>query len=123
MRLSDAKARRLTRLIWRERALRWLPVAAVVLAMLGAYTFFMEQQIGRADPTVNVQVHEASVISVKRSTAARSAAVVHAYLDDGREVDALSALRPTPQQGSHVVISEARHVSGRLTYDVMRFAE
>lgn len=123
MRLSDEKARRLTRLVWRERALRWLPVAAAVLAMLGAYIFFVEQQIDRADPTVNVQVHDATVVTVKRSTAARGAAIVHVHLDDGRDVDALSALRLPPQQGSHVVINEARHASGRVTYDVVRFAE
>ena len=117
MRLSDAKARRLTRLLWRERTLRGLPVAAVVLVMLGAYTFFMEKQIDRADPTVDVHVHEATVMSVKRG-----AGVVHVHLDDGREVDALSALRMAPQQGSRVVINEARHVSGRLTY-IVRFAE
>jgi hypothetical protein len=123
MRLSDDKARRLTRLVWRERARRWLPAAAIVLGLLGAYAFFMEKQIDRADPTVTVQVHDATVLAVTRGTSARGAATVHVHLDDGRDVDASSALRLAPLQGSHVVVNEARHASGRATYDVVRLSE
>jgi hypothetical protein len=67
-------------------------------------------------------MHEATVLAVKR-TAARGAAVVRVHLDDGRDVDAVSTLRLTPQAGSHVVINEARHASGRLTYDVVRTSD
>lgn len=123
MRLSDEKARRLTRLLWSERARRWLPVAAVVLALLGAYAFFMEKQIDRADPTVNVAVHDATVMTVTRGSAARGAAIAHIHLDDGRDVDAVSLLRLMPQQGAHVVVNEARHASGRVSYELVRFAE
>jgi hypothetical protein len=48
---------------------------------------------------------------------------VHVHLDDGREVDAFSALRLTPFAGTHVVINEALHASGKHTFDVVRFAE
>ena len=122
MRLSDDKARRLNRLVWRERARTWLPIAGFALGLLAIAVFFMEKQIDRADRTLDVQVHAATVIDVKR-TAARGAAVVHVRLDDGRDVDAVSGLRLTPQSGSHVVINEARHASGHLTYDVVRFAD
>lgn len=122
MKLSDAKARRLTQLVWRAHARRWLPIVVIALGLLGVVAFFMETQIDRADRTVDVQVHAGTVIDVKRG-AARGVAIVHVRLDDGREVDAFSALRLTPQAGSHVVINEGHHASGHLTYDVARFAE
>ena len=119
MRLSDDKARRLSRLVWRERIRFALPAVVAVLALLGFLLFATEWQIDHADRTVDVKVHEAKVVAVKR-TAARGAAVVQVHLDDGRDVDALSALRLTPLAGSHVVVNEARHASGRLTYDLVR---
>jgi len=122
MRLTDEKARRLTRLIWRDRARRWLPVIAMVLVLAGAFAFMTELQIGRIDRTVDVKVHEGTVLDVKHA-ASRGAAVLHVHLDDGRDIDALSALRLAPAAGAHVVINEGRHASGRLTYDVVRFSE
>jgi hypothetical protein len=122
MKLSDDKARRLTRLIWRERARFWLPLIAAGLIVVGLLLFATEWQIGRADRTVDVKVHQATVLAV-RPTASRGGAVVHVHLDDGREVDALSFLRLTPPTGSHVVVNEARHTSGRLTYDVVRVSD
>ena len=66
MRLSDEKARRLTALVWRERARRWLLAVIVVLAVAGALTYMLSSQVQRADRTVdertrigfgNVDVH------------------------------------------------------------------
>ena len=122
MKLSDDKARRLTRLVWRDRAVRWLPVAAGVLALLGAFLFLTETQIDHADRTVDVTVHDARVMDIKR-TVGRGAAVVQVRLEGGREVDAVSLFRVAPMTGSHVVVNEERHTSGRLTYDIVRFAE
>ena len=122
MKLSDDKARRLTRLVWRDRARTWLPVAAVALVLIGAVFFLTETQIDHADRTVDVTVHGATVVDIKR-TAARGAAVVHVRLEDGRDVDAVSLFRVAPTAGSHVVVNEERHTSGRLTYDIVRFAE
>ena len=122
MRLTDQKARRLTRLIWRDRARRWLPLVAAAAVVLGLFAFFTELQIGRIDPTVGVRVHAGTVLNVKQG-AARGAAVVHVHLDDGRNIDAASALRLTPTTGAHVVVNEAQHASGRLTFDVVRFSE
>jgi hypothetical protein len=122
MKLSDDKARRLTRLVWRECARTWLPFVAAGLVLVGMLVFMTEWQIGHADRTVNVQVHDATVLDVKRTTA-RGAAVVRVHLDDGRDVDALSALRLQSRAGAHVVVSEARHASGRLTYGVERLSD
>lgn len=122
MKLSDDKARRLTRLVWRDRARTWLPLAAVALVLIAAVFFLTETQIDHADRTVDVKVHGATVMDIKR-TAARGAAVVHVRLEDGRDVDAVSLFRVAPTAGLHVVVNEERHNSGRLTYDIVRFAE
>ena len=52
MRLSDEKARRLSALVWRERARRWLLVLVAVLAVAGALTYVLSSQVERADGTV-----------------------------------------------------------------------
>ena len=122
MRLSDDKARRLTWLVWRDRAVRWVPIMVLVAALAGFVIFATDIQMQHADPTVQVQVHDARVVDAKR-TMARSAAVVHVHLDDGREVEAISLFRVPPSHGAHVVVNEAVHASGRRTYDVVRFAE
>ncbi|NJO23843.1 MAG: hypothetical protein HC868_14085 [Sphingomonadales bacterium] len=122
MRLSDDKARRLTQLVWRDRARRWLPVAASALALLAASLFLTETQIDHADRTVEVKVHDGTVMDIKR-TVGHGAAVVHVRLQDGQEVDAVSLFRVAPIAGAHVVVNEERHNSGRLTYDIVRFAE
>lgn len=122
MRLSDDKARRLTQLVWRERARRWLPLIAGALVLLGAFLFLTETQMGRSDRTVEVKVHDATVVDIKR-TVGHGAAVVHVRLNDGREVDAVSLFRVAPTAGAHVVVNEEQHASGRMTYDIVRFAE
>lgn len=121
MKLSDDKARRLSQLVWRERAWRWLPVAAGVVALLGAFLFLTETQMGRVDRTLDVRVHDATVMDIKR-TVGHGAAIVHVRLKDGREVDAVSLFPVPPVTGAQVVVNEEQHASGRLTYDIVRFA-
>jgi hypothetical protein len=123
MRLSDDKARQLTQLVWRERARRWLPIVAGAIAIFAVLTFFLARQLARSDPTVDIAVHDGTVIDIARGGTGRAASIVHVRLDDGRDVQAFSTMRVMPLAGTHVVISEARHASGRLTYDVTRLAE
>jgi hypothetical protein len=123
MRLSNEKARRLTALVWRERARRWLPVLVAVIVVAGALAFVLSNQVQRADRTVDVRERDGTVVSTKSSRNARGATIVRVHLDDGRDVDAFSAFRIAPAQGAHVVITEARHASGRLTYDVLRLVD
>jgi hypothetical protein len=123
MRLSEEKARALSRLVWRERVRRFLPIVLGVVLLMGAATVFLVKQMDRADRTVDVKMHDGTVVNVKKVGAARGAAVVHVHLDDGRDIDAFSALRVVPLAGAHVTISEARHASGRLTYDVTGVAD
>ncbi len=120
MRLSDDKAKRLSALVWRERAKFWLPLVVGAIAICGALTLLAVRQVGKVDQTVAVETHTATVVTVTRN--ARSAATVHVLLDDGREVDAFSAMRLVPVHGARVVVSQARHASGRLTYDVTGLA-
>jgi len=69
-------------------------------------------------------MHDGKVVNVKKPGAARGAAIVHVLLDDGRDVDASSsASRVAPSPGAHVIISEARHASGKLTYDITGVGE
>jgi hypothetical protein len=123
MRLSDDKARRLSSLIWRERLRRLLPVAATALVLLGVSTFLFINQARRADRTVDVKQRNATVVHVKRLAVARGAAIITVHLDGNRDVDAFSTLATVPAVGAHVVVSEARHASNRMTYDITRIDE
>jgi hypothetical protein len=123
MRLSDEKSRRLTRLVWRERARTWLPLILAAAVLIGFVAYFTELAVDRTDRTVDVQVRPGTVLNVKRSSPGRGASVIQVHLEDGRDVEALSALRVTPQSGTHVLVNEARHASGRISYDVLRFSE
>ena len=123
MRLSEEKARRLNALVWRDRARRLVPVIAVVVFAIAVLTFFLVRQVEKADRTLDVQPHQATVVHIKKSGNGRAAAIVEVRLDDGRYVEAFSAMRVDPMTGAHVVVNEARHASGRLTYDIARVAE
>lgn len=118
-RLSDEKARRLSALVWRERLKRWVPVAIGLVLFVGVFTYFNMQQLARVDQTVEVQQHDGRVTGHKNSNSP-AASILYVHLDDGRDVEAFSTFRVAPASGSHVIVAEARHASGRLTYDVVR---
>ena len=119
MRLSNEKARRLSLLVWRERARRALLALIVLLAVAGAATYMLSSQAQRADRTLEVREREGTVVSIKQG-GSRGASTLRVHLSDGQEVDAHSASRLVLPPGSHIVIAETRHASGRLTYDVVR---
>jgi hypothetical protein len=123
MRLSEDKARRLNALVWRDRARRVLPSVAAAVAIIAILTVFLVRQVERADKTLDVQVRQATVVHIKKSGNGRAAAIVEVRLNDGREAEAFSALRVDPAVGTHVLVNEARHASGRLTYDIARIAD
>ena len=123
MRLSDDKARRLSSLIWRERLRRFLPLAATAVVLLAVSTLIFVNQARRADRTVDVKERDATVVHVKQFAVRAGAAIITVHLDGDRNVDAFSTLQDVPAVGAHVVVSEARHASGRLTYDITRINE
>jgi hypothetical protein len=109
-----------------QEASRLVSFALMIFTFLGAIallTFFLVRQVEHADRTLEVKTHDATAVNIKRPGNGRGAGIVHVRLDDGRDVDAFSMLRLDPATGSHVIINEARHASGRLTYDVARLAE
>jgi hypothetical protein len=123
MRLSEEKARQLNALVWRDRAKRFVPVAAAAICAVAMLTFFLVRQVEKADRTVDVQVHKATVVHVRKHSNGRGAGIVEVQLDDGRDVEAYSGLRFDPAVGAHVVINESRHASGKLTYDIAAVQE
>ena len=123
MRLSQDKARKLSMLVWRERARRWLPVAAAFAVMVALFTLVLEKQIERVDKTVEMNEREGTVTGLANGSTARGPAILSVHLDDGRDVQAFSNFRIAPPNGTHVVIAEARHASGRMTYDVVRLLD
>ena len=123
MRLSDDKARRLSSLIWRERLRRFLPLAATAVVLVGVSTLIFINQARRADRTVDVKQRDATVVHVKQFAVRAGAAIITVHLDGDRNVDAFSTLQDVPAVGTHVVVSEARHASGRMTYDITHVDE
>lgn len=119
MQLSREHARRLSALVWWERIRRMAPIALAALVLVGLFSAFLMQQMDRADHTLSVAVHNATVLTLKPAGGAQ-AGLVHVQLDDGRDVDAVSALRLTPFAGAHVVVNEAQHASGKHTFAVVR---
>jgi anti-sigma-K factor RskA len=122
VKLTEDRARQLSRLVWRDLLWRGSAVAAAAVAVVGLLVFMFDWRLSHTDRTVAMQVHDATVLNVKR-TASRGVAIFHVHLDDGRDVDAVSRLPLMPMPGTYVVINEARHASGRLTWDVVRTAD
>jgi len=123
MRLSEEKARQLNALVWRDRMRRIIPIVVAAVFAVAILTFFLVRQVEKADRTLDVHVLQATVVHIKKSGNGRAGAIVEVKLDDGRDVDAFSASRVDPAIGTHVIVNEARHESGRMTYDIARVAE
>jgi hypothetical protein len=123
MKLSSEKARQLTVLVWRERVRRIMPLLLIMLGLIGGFAFLTANRARRIDQTIDVQTHEGTVVNIKRGSPARGAFIVHARLHDGREIDAFSTLRIAPPAGAIVLVNEARHASGRYTFEIVRLAE
>ncbi len=119
MRLSRENDRKLTQMIWRERAKRIGVIGALAAVLVGGAVYFNRQQELRADPTVTVGSVEATVVAgVARGS--RKGYIVHARVSDGREVDAWVSSGYAPVPGTHVILAEAHHKSGKLSYEVIR---
>ncbi|HEU4379384.1 MAG TPA: hypothetical protein VFR73_12500 [Hyphomicrobiaceae bacterium] len=121
MRMSEEKSRRLMAMVWRERAKRWALIALVPAVLFAGATYMLSGQLSRADRTIEVARHTGTVTGIARSGPRSS--IAHVHLDDGRDVEALSQMSIIPPAGSHVVVSESRHASGRLSYDLKGLSE
>ncbi|MFM1814244.1 MAG: hypothetical protein RLZ98_939 [Pseudomonadota bacterium] len=122
MKLSKENSRRLTYRVWRERITSWL-VPALVMAIVGAgFVLLQNYYLPKADAVVEARQHAATVIAFEEALG-RQGSKVRVHLDDGRDVDAYSRLAVFPARGTHLVINELKHASGRLTFDVLRVTE
>src|SRR5262245_19602200 len=116
MRVSQDKARRLTAMVWRDRALRLVPLVVAVIVVFAGASYMMARQIEKVDQTVEISTFGGTVTSIKRG--GPRSAIAHVHLEDGRDVDAFSQLAVVPLPGAHVTVAQSRHASGKLTYDV-----
>ena len=116
MRMSEDKSRRLMVMVWRERARRWVPIILALVLLFAGATYMLANQLRRTDRTLEVLTHAGTVTGITR--AGPRSAIAHDHLDDGRDVDALSQMTIIPPAGTHVVVGESRHASGRLSYDI-----
>lgn len=118
MRLSQEKSRRLSALVWRDRLRQIVPVLLAVAVLFAGASYMLMRKTTTAtyDQTVEIMPHTGTVTSVSH-TGPRSS-IAHVHLDDGRDVDAFSSMTVIPPAGAHVRVNEARHASGRLTFDV-----
>ena len=121
MRMSEENSRRLMAMVWRERARKWVPIALALVVLFAGATYMLSSQLSRADRTLEVVSHTGTVTGISRSGPRSS--IAHVHLDDGRDVDALSQMSIIPPAGAHVVVSESRHTSGRLSYDIKGLSE
>ena len=119
--MSEEKSRRLMAMVRRERAKRWIPIALALVVLFAGVTYMLSSQLSRADRTIEVATHTGTVTGISRS--GPRSAIAHVHLDDGRDVDALSQMSIIPPAGTHVIVSESRHASGRLTYDIKGLSE
>lgn len=119
MRLSRDHDRKLTQLIWRERAKRAAFIGALSAVLIGGAAYFNHQRELRADPTLTVNSIEATVIEGPVRWVQRGH-IMHARVADGREVDAWISSGYAPAFGTHVILAEAHHKSGKLSYELIR---
>jgi hypothetical protein len=110
-------------MVWRERLRRLLAVIAGLVVLAGVFGFVLWHQLGRLDATVALQDHLGTVLGLEAGGKGSAAPAVRVHLDDGRDVDASSAPRIVPPNGAHVLVAEARHASGKVTYRVLRVSE
>ena len=123
MKLSRSNSRKLTQVIWLARFRKTGIVGAIAVALIAGAATFNYYRITRADPTLDVQPVNAIVYGQSVTRAARRGFVFHARLADGREVDAIAPNGFAPPDGTPVILDEAKHQSGRLTYELVKRVE
>ena len=122
MRLSDDKVRRLSALVWRERARRWLPIARGVVVLIAGFAYILDTQMRRADRTADVAAirHGGGYQAGRHGTRRRGHARSPRRWPHRRGLQCPAAHAAGRRAW---VINEASHAYGKLTNDVMRLAD
>lgn len=118
--MTPEQSRRLNRLIWQDRLKRLLPVAVIGVVLLGAMLYVGSLRIAAIDATLETHLIHGEVLGAARLAGRNGGFQVHARLDNGSEVDAVSTLPQPPYQGEEVEIRAAQHASGRTTYNIVK---
>ncbi len=113
-------ARELQRAIWRQRFKSYGPTVTLVLvcAVLGGYLFSF--RLDRADPTMALTQLNGTIFEAHRVSGRAAVFVAHIRLDDGKDVNADSTLAAVLKPNERVLLSQARHASGKVSYHVLQ---
>lgn len=120
MKISGANSRKLSQLVWRDRLRRLAPALIGAVALMSGAVAFNSYRAARSDPTLEVHTVAATILGLGKGQPARGGYIIRAQTADGLEVLALATTKVLPATGAHAVLAEARHKSGRLTYELLR---
>ncbi len=118
--MKEDKIRRLNRLLWQERLKTWLPRVLILIIVAGGAIYLTAQRTARIDRTVESHIVAGKAMCWAKMAGRRGGFTVHVKLDGGDEIDATSLLPLPPVEGEHVEVRALSHVSGRVTYRVVR---
>jgi hypothetical protein len=118
--MTPEQKKKLDRMVLLNRLKIIVPSIAVVVIMFGIIVWMAAMRNARVDATVERHVVAGHIVGTARLTGRRGGYQVHVRLDDGQEVDAVSALQQPPYPGEAVELNAAIHASGRVTYNIVR---
>lgn len=121
--MTPEQKKQLDRMILMQRLKIIVPSVAVVLVIFGIITWMTAARTDRIDTTVEQHTVAGQVVGTARLTGRRGGFQIHVKLDDGKEVEAISALPQPPYPGEEVELSAATHASGKVTYKVVRLKD
>lgn len=113
-------ARKMQRAIWRYRLRSYGPTAALVALFVVLGGFVISYRFDRVDPTVGLTQFAGTILQAQRVAGRAAIFIAHVRLDDGREVDADSTLATVLEPTKRVIVSEARHASGKTSFHVLQ---
>jgi hypothetical protein len=110
--MREETRRRLNRAIWRDRLKLVAGLAIAAAALIAAFAF-MDFDASVENLRVPGIVEHIGVLNSKDAS---RAVTVDVELDDGRHVTVIALKTTDPHVGAHVLVSEHRHRTGRVTF-------
>lgn len=113
--MSDDVAKRLNRILWRERLKKF----AIAIVAVSVFALYMGYRITHEDrPTGHGNF--SGVVSHTRPTGRRNSYAVEVHLDDGRDIKTYSSTGIAPAEGARVEVSDVSFTSGRHSYRLLK---